>query len=542
MQWLNENDDVSLDYLNSAFLRDKKDGFQQSSEHSLFSNSVVDVFTQLTQCFDVISKLESPDPEIVKRYNKRFAKTIVKVLTTYAEILKHDFPNYVTQETTACILMNNIQQLRVQLEKMFESMGGENLEQDAASILQELQQSLNGVLDDLSAVFAASLEQTIKKSVHELSALLAQIKGPGSAQNQAALRDQQDVAAEADHILAPLMDLLDGKLSLFAQYCERTVLKRLLKELWKLVIHTLEKTSVLPPTDQKNILLQGLQASAKIEDVSKLFRNVSSGSGNKLPSLELPMQTERNLTPRQCAVLDVALETIKQYFHAGGNGLKNTFLEKSPELISLRYALSLYTQTTDTLLKSFVTSQSQQDLPIREDGPVGEIQIQVDLFTHPGTGEHKVTVKIMGCNELKWPNTSSFKPFVEVNLIGPHLGDKKRKFATKTKSGSNSPKYNETFVFMIGNEDEPASFEIHIAVKDYCFAREDRLVGVAIMQLMNIVEQGSCACWLPLARRVHMDETGWTILRILSQRTTDEVAKEFVKIKSDVRNDTAITQ
>jgi protein unc-13 len=61
---------------------------------------VVDVFTQLTQCFEVLQKLECQDPEIWKRYMNRFAKTAVKVLTTYADVLKMDFPNHVRDEAT----------------------------------------------------------------------------------------------------------------------------------------------------------------------------------------------------------------------------------------------------------------------------------------------------------------------------------------------------------------------------------------------------------------------------------------------------------
>nr|CAD7260659.1 unnamed protein product [Timema shepardi] len=798
MQWLNENDDVSLEYLHGAFNRDKKDGFQRSSEHSLFSNSVVDVFTQLTQCFDVVSKLECPDPEIWKRYMKRFAKTILKVLVAYADIVKKEFPSHLKEERIACILMNNIQQLRVQLEKMFESMGGEKLEEDAANILKELQQNLNSALDDLAMLFATShvesnlrrvvsLEPRITVSVRELGDLLLSIKGGGQVTlNQPSQRNA--VAAEADEVLRPLMDLLDGETNfvylekgqnvstsritavnelgpaksvvrgvvvvrgfavpvcaVLREDCSEKIAQRTLEDcdedtgedrgpaahdgqecksfypprLWmrsynsEIIVSLSELDhQILFQMILKNLTdnAKNLAANAKIEDMSRLFKNHMVGKQDVKSAItgvmDISKEVEKNLSPKQCAVLDVALDTIKQYFHAGGNGLKKTFLEKSSELQSLRYALSLYTQTTDTLIKTFVTSQanevplndkanlrqrsisverdeeegmegleeplkakkrreSRQDnvvlvvavlnalqqkqytLPLDgehiihrlqgklfntveiapgeiitsrpvalstldqlagsfnlshtlslDEGSVGEVSIQVDLFTHPGTGEHKVTVKgigkveleevnphlrggrvenhlethtppvhpteirisispssavelnktstlanyateaVVAANDLKWITVSGmFRPFVEVNLIGPHLADKKRKHATKSKSNNWSPKYNETFHFIIGNKESLDCYELHICVRDSRLLRDGRLVGVAVLQLKDIVEQGSCACWLSLGKRISIDETGWTILRILSQRTNDEVAKEFVKLKSEIRTE-----
>ena len=119
---------------------------------------------------------------------KRFAKTVVKVLTEYSMVLQNDFQNHVRDESKvklnngkfrfwnikkiirfviikfdtniisdnfkACVLMNNIQQTRVQLEKTYQAMGGQELEEDAASILNQMQTRLNGVLDNLARVFA----------------------------------------------------------------------------------------------------------------------------------------------------------------------------------------------------------------------------------------------------------------------------------------------------------------------------------------------------------------------------------------------------
>ena len=102
--------------------------------------------------------------------------------------------------------------------------------------------------------------------------------------------------------------------------------------------------------------------------------------------------------------------------------------------------------------------------------PVGAVSIHVELFTHPSTGDTShcqrwvlpagmagsggwqcptsLTCPLLaavGANGLKWQTSGIFRPFIEVNIVGPHLSDKKRKFATKSKNNSWAPKYNESF-------------------------------------------------------------------------------------------------
>ena len=122
-------------------------------------------------------------------------------------------------------------------------------------MLNQLQAKLCKDLDELAHVFAESFKDRVGISVIAMGKLLFEVKGGGHGQAIA----KSEVTAAADGILQPLMDLLDGSLSMYAEICDKSVLKRLLKELWKIVMRSLERNIVLPPSQDKAVSVISIQ-------------------------------------------------------------------------------------------------------------------------------------------------------------------------------------------------------------------------------------------------------------------------------------------
>ncbi|CAF2614865.1 unnamed protein product [Rotaria sp. Silwood2] len=65
---------------------------------------------------------------------------------------------------------------------------------------------------------------------------------------------------------------------------------------------------------------------------------------------------------------------------------------------------------------------------------------------------------------------------------------------------------------------------------------EDRIIRLNVMKLTQVSEHGLWSSWISLGSHINFDDSSLTILSILSHRTNDELAKEFVVLKSARRH------
>ena len=76
--------------------------------------------------------------------------------------------------------MNNVQQLRVQLEKTYEGLGGASIGEEATQHLNSVQRKLSNQIDALAGQYASTMQHAIEESVNKLAHNLNQHKGNNS--------------------------------------------------------------------------------------------------------------------------------------------------------------------------------------------------------------------------------------------------------------------------------------------------------------------------------------------------------------------------
>ncbi len=162
----------------------------------------------MNECHRIIQELDLDDRLLIEKYMQHFSLSISQVLLGYVNAILRRFEPVEGHDRICMILMNNTQQLRLNLEKLYKLMGGAQLDDETKFRLDDLQNQLNDVLDELSVMFVKSMKPTIRQTIEEVYKQLQQIKrnqmNPGN-------NSEQQKRVEAMLVTKSLLDYLDQR-------------------------------------------------------------------------------------------------------------------------------------------------------------------------------------------------------------------------------------------------------------------------------------------------------------------------------------------
>lgn len=479
--WLQKTYSVALARVQRAVQMDQLVPLGELIKHS---TSAVDLSICFTQISHTAQQLDWPDPEVAFMITVKFVEDTCRLALVYCSLIKARArelsANQKDQGQAAdmlCVVVNDMEQLRLVIGKLPAQLAWEALEQRVGDVLEkgQLQNTLHAQLQGA----LAGLNHEIRTGVRTLAEQLE----AGIAMHIRKLVGVGESVLPEDAIM-PLMKFLELKLCYMNTNLVQENFSSLLTLLWT---HTL---SVL------------VEAAAS--------------------QRSCPLASSR---------LKFALQSLEICFYAEGCGLPPEALH-TDTFQALQADLELQAASSRELIQKYFCSRiQQQEETISED--LGAVTVKASYRA----SEQKLHVELLSASNLKPLDTNGTSdPFVQLTLEPRHEFPELAPRETQTHKKDLHPLFDENFEFLVPAEPcQKAGACLMLTVLDHDTLGKDDLEGEAFLPLASVPglagshEPGEVPqTRLPLT---YPATNGDPILQLLESRKGDREAHAFVKLR-----------
>ncbi|XP_031210680.1 protein unc-13 homolog D isoform X5 [Mastomys coucha] len=479
--WLQKTYSVALERVQRAVQMDSLVPLGELTKHS---TSAVDLSTCFAQISHTARQLDWPDPEEAFMITVKFVEDTCRLALVYCSLIKtraRELSAVQKDQGQAadmlCVVVNNMEQLRLIIDKLPTQLAWEALEQRVGAVLEkgQLQNTLHAQLQGALAGLGHEIRTGVRTLAEQLEV--------GIATHIQKLIGVKESVLPEDAIL-PLMKFLEVKLCYMNTNLVQENFSSLLTLLWT---HTL----------------------TVLVEVAASQRSSSLASSR----------------------LKVALENLEICFHAEGCGLPPEALH-TDTFQALQSDLELQAASSRELIQKYFCSRIQQQAETTSER-LGAVTVKASYRA----SEQRLHVELLSASSLlPLDSNGSSDPFVQLTLEPRHEFPELAPRETQKHKKELHPLFDETFEFLVPAEPCQKDWAcLLLTVLDHDTLGADDLEGEAFLPLCRVpgltgcVEPGETPQMrLPLT---YPAPNGDPILRLLESRKGDREAQAFVKLR-----------
>ncbi|XP_036921257.1 protein unc-13 homolog D isoform X1 [Sturnira hondurensis] len=479
--WLQKTYSVALARVQRAVQMDQLVPLGELTKHS---TSAVDLSTCFAQISHTAKQLDWPDPEEAFMITVKFVEDTCRLALVYCSLIKARARELAAGQkdqgqaaNMLCVVVNDMEQLRLVIGKLPTQLAWEALEQRVGAVLEQgqLQNTLHTQLQGA----LAGLGHEIRTGVHTLAEQLE----VGIAKHIQNLVGVRESVLPEDAIL-PLMKFLEVELCYLNTNLVQENFNSLLTLLWT---HTL------------TVLAEAAASQRSCPPASRRLK--------------------------------IALQNLEICFYAEGCGLPPEALHTAT-FKALQRDLELQGASTRELIQRYFCSRLQQQAETTTE-ELGAVTLKASYHA----SEQKLRVELLSASSLlPLDSNGSSDPFVQLTLEPRHEFPELAPRETQKHKKDLHPLFDETFEFLVPAE--PCQKDgacLLLTVLDHDTLGADDLEGEAFLPLRSVCglsgAQGPGEAPQTRLPLTFPTPNGDLILQLLESRKGDREAQVFVKLR-----------